>query len=72
MMMNLEGLIGSSHGLTLWYYPSICPEGLSKTMKTSIRIAGHQDQDMNPGLPEYEAGSRRLVIVLVVSRHFVI
>jgi hypothetical protein len=30
---------GSSHGITLRYYLSICLEGLRKTMKTLVRIA---------------------------------
>jgi hypothetical protein len=29
---------------TLRYYPGICLEGLRKTTKTSVRIAGLQDE----------------------------
>jgi hypothetical protein len=31
---------GRGHGLILRYYPSNCLEGLRKTTKTSVRIAG--------------------------------
>jgi hypothetical protein len=39
----------------LIHYPSIHLEGLRKTMKTSVRIAGHHGQDLNSGPPEYVA-----------------
>jgi hypothetical protein len=39
----------------LRYYPGTRLEGLSKTMKTSIRIAGRRGRDINPRSPEFEA-----------------
>jgi hypothetical protein len=60
-------LVGSGRGLISRYYPGIRLEGLRKTTKISIRIAGRQDREPNPGPPEYEAGvlatrSRRSVV----------
>jgi hypothetical protein len=49
-------LVGSGRGIILKYYPGIRLEGLRRTTKTSIRIAGRRGRDMNPGPPEYEAG----------------
>jgi hypothetical protein len=53
--MNLKDLVGSGRGQILRYYPCILLEGLSKTTKTSVRIAGHRSRDLNPAPPEYEA-----------------
>jgi len=50
-------LVGSGRGLILRYYPGIRLEGLRKTTKTSIRIAGRRGRDLNPGPPEYETGT---------------
>jgi hypothetical protein len=33
-------------------------EVLRKTTENSIRIAGRQDRESNPGPPEYETGER--------------
>jgi hypothetical protein len=38
------------------YYSGIRLEGLRKTTKTSIRIAGRRGRDFNPGPSKYEAG----------------
>jgi hypothetical protein len=55
-MMKWEGLEGSSHGLILRYYPGICLEGLSKSMKNLCQDSWSPGLDLNPGPPEYEAG----------------
>jgi hypothetical protein len=38
--MRWRGVEGSSHGLISRYYPNICLEGLKKTTKPSVKIAG--------------------------------
>jgi hypothetical protein len=52
-------LIGSGRDLILRYYPDIPLEGLIKTTKTSIKIAGRRGTYMNPGPPEYEGVFKR-------------
>jgi hypothetical protein len=49
-------VVGSVCDIILRYYPGIRLEELRKTTKTSIRIAGRQSRDLNPGPSEYEAG----------------
>jgi hypothetical protein len=51
-----KDLAESGRGLILMYYHSICREGLRKTMKPSIRVAGHWGWESNLGTPNYEAG----------------
>jgi hypothetical protein len=51
-----KDLVGSGRGLILRYYPGIHLEGLRKTTKNSIRMAGLRGRDLDPGPPEYEAG----------------
>jgi hypothetical protein len=53
--MNWKGF-SSGSGLILRCYPGIRLEGLRKTTKTSIRIAGRQGRESSPGPPEQEAG----------------
>jgi hypothetical protein len=38
------------------YSPDICLQGLRKTMKSITRDSRSPGHDLNPGLPEYEAG----------------
>jgi hypothetical protein len=38
------------------YYPGICLEGLRTIMKNIRQDSRSPGQDLNPGLPEYEAG----------------
>jgi hypothetical protein len=56
MVMNYKDLVGSGRGLILRYYPGIRLEGLRKTTKSSISMAGHRGRVSNQGPPEYEAG----------------
>jgi len=56
MMMNWKVFGRKRSWPILRYYPGIRLEGLRKTTKTSIRIAGRRGRDSNPGPPEYEAG----------------
>jgi hypothetical protein len=49
-------VVGSVCGIILTYYPGIRLEELRKPTKISIRIAGRQSRDLNPGSSEYEAG----------------
>jgi hypothetical protein len=51
-----KDLVGSGRGLILGYYPVIRLEGLRKTTKISIRIAGHRGREFNPGPPECVSG----------------
>jgi hypothetical protein len=49
-------LVGSGRGLILRYYLGIRLEELKKKLKPSIRIAGRQGRESNPGNPEYDVG----------------
>jgi hypothetical protein len=64
---------GNSRGVILRHFPSIYLEGLRKTTKTSVRIAGRSlCRDLNPGPPKYEAGvltTRQRCSVLICYRH---
>jgi hypothetical protein len=56
---------GSGRGLILMHYPGICLEGQSTTT-TILNEDNQSRQDLNPELPEYDAGvlatrPRRLV-----------
>jgi hypothetical protein len=67
-----KDLVGSRRGLILRYYPNIRLEGLRKTTKISLTIAGRQGQDFNPGSPEREAGvlttlPRRSVVIFYIG-----
>jgi hypothetical protein len=55
-------LLGTGLGLILRYFPVIRLEGLRKTTKTSITVAGGQESNLRP--TEYEAG-------LLITRAFV-
>jgi hypothetical protein len=46
----------SGRDLILRYYQVICLEGLRKTMKPLRQDSQSPGRDLNPGLPEYEAG----------------
>jgi hypothetical protein len=50
-------LVRSGHSLILRYYPGIRLEGLRKTWKTSIRIAGHRGQYLNPRTSQIQSRS---------------
>jgi hypothetical protein len=50
-----KDLVGSGCGLILRCDPVISLDGLRKTTKNSIRIAGRQSWNLNPGPPEYDA-----------------
>jgi hypothetical protein len=56
MMMNWKGF-GRKRS---WpNFKALCRhslDGLMKTTKSSVRIAGHWGQDLNPRPPEYEDG----------------
>jgi hypothetical protein len=55
--MNWKGYGRKQSWPNLRYYPGICLEGLTKTTKTSVRIAGLQNKIRTQDLPpEYEAG----------------
>jgi hypothetical protein len=56
MMVNWKGFRGKGSLPSFWYYPGFRLEDRGKPRKTSIRIAGHRGQDLNPGPKEYEAG----------------
>jgi hypothetical protein len=51
-----QDLVGSGRGLILRYYPGIRLEGLRKTTKKWVRLAGRRSRKCNPVPPEYEAG----------------
>jgi hypothetical protein len=55
-MMNWKGCGRKQLWPNLRHYPNICLQGLRKTTKTSVKIAGLQVGTLNPGPPEYEAG----------------
>jgi hypothetical protein len=65
-MINWKRFGGSGRGLILRHYSGIRLEGLRKTTKNSIRIAGYRGQDLKPGPPEYEAA-----VLTTRSRHSV-
>jgi hypothetical protein len=55
MMMNWKGF-GSKRSWPNCKVLSRNLEGLKKTTKTSIRVAGRRGPESNPGPPEYEVG----------------
>jgi hypothetical protein len=54
-MMNWNGCGRKRSWPNLRYYPGICPEGLTKTMKTCSQDSWSLSQDLNLGPPECEA-----------------
>jgi hypothetical protein len=49
-------VVGRNRSLILRYYAGIRLEGLRKTTKTSLNIAGRRGRESNPGHSEYDVG----------------
>jgi hypothetical protein len=58
-MMIWKGFERKQSWPNLRYYPRICLEGLSKTMKNSSQIIWSPGRDFKPGPHEYDAGVER-------------
>jgi hypothetical protein len=55
-MMNWKGCRRKLSWPNVRHYTSICPEGLRKTTKKLSQDSWSLGQELNPELPEYDAG----------------
>jgi hypothetical protein len=61
--MNWKGFVTKRSWPNFRYYLGISLEGLRKTTKTLIRIAGRRFRDLNPGPHEYRSRVSSGIIV---------